>query len=124
MNETEMIIDEIRDIEVQMASTMLRMKQCAQDMQQLLDGAKKAIARLSSGRDRRRLAQIPDNHRQVFRVIASDGWSTAESIGELIGRSRKSVRLSVEWLKQAGMVERDGRKMVVTAAGRAAVKGL
>jgi predicted HTH transcriptional regulator len=124
MNEAEKVIDEIRDIEVQINSAMLRMRQCFQDAKQLLESAEQAVAKLSTGKLRRQFSQIPDNHLQVFRAIASNGWPTSEVLGERLGRSRKSIRLSVEWLKKAGMVERDGRKMTVTALGRSAAKGL
>ena len=64
---------------------------------------------------------IPPHHMAVLRLIDEGGWTTAESLGVALGRSRKSIRLSVERLQSDGMLKKSGRLYVLTNFGKSAL---
>lgn len=61
---------------------------------------------------------VPPQHLPVLRLIAESGWTTAEGLGAALGRSRKSVRLSVERLQHDGLLQKSGRQYVLTNFGK------
>ncbi len=122
MSDIKSILAELDDVFEQAKVVKSKMSKCEADMRALRDAARKLVQGTVDG--------VPDRHAEVLLHIVKHkqafamAYLSLTDLEQAIGRSRKSVRLSVEWLKKAKMVERDGRKMTVTALGQAIAEGL
>ncbi len=122
MSDIKSILAELDDIFEQAKAVKSRMSECEAEMRELRNAVRRSARGVAEGE--------PGRHAEVLLYIVKNeqAFALADlSLTDLelaIGRSRKSVRLSIEWLKRAKMVERDGRRMTVTALGRAVAEGL
>ncbi len=117
MSDEDIVLSEIRDIAKQLRGVRARMDQCEDEAKELLRAAQRATGRLTPAR----LGDHWEQHMDVLRLIERDGWRPLEQVGQALGRGRKSIRISVERLAEAGMLQKEGRKYLMTAVGKASV---
>lgn len=122
MSDIKSILAELDDVFEHAKAIKSRMSECEAEMRELRGAMRRIAKGVVEGE--------PGRHAEVLLYVVKNeqAFALADlSLTDLelaIGRSRKSVRLSIEWLKKAKMVEREGRKMTVTALGRAVAEGL
>jgi hypothetical protein len=120
MSDIDSVLAELESLAAEARAARASFAKSERELMALLDAARAAAVGVFG---------VPGRHAEVLRCVVDnkDAFETsAMSLTDLqvaIGRSRKSVRLSIEWLKGAGMVERSGRKMTVTKKGLAASSG-
>lgn len=116
MSDSKEIVDEMRGIVAEMRAIKARFLECERDMDRLLGMARNGLART--------ICDVPDGHAAVLRYIVAheEHFSAAllsmTDLEEALGRTRKSVRCSVDWLRGKGLIDREGRRMWPTDNGK------